>query len=180
LSSLCHLLIILDFNTPVFIRWLLDNLAKRLEAVSTSSEKFHLLLEEISGYKNLLYQTSGYIPARQSVAQLILDELKTRLYYFSRNFPQEQRVSKSAFSKINTSLSVPQLALLVRLMVETKLLNEVSQLSLLKNVAAFTSTPKAASISFESLRINYYMPGTAAKNIVKEHLLNMARLVNTY
>ncbi len=180
LASLCEILIALGFNTPCFIRWLSAGLENKLGEMSNLFEKCGFIEEEMLKYRTVNTLSEGYIPGNHSVKKIMISRLKVKLQYIARQSFEQQRTVKPALSKLNTVLSVPQLALLVRLMVETKILNEISQVALLKNVAACTSTSKAASISFESLRINYYTPAAPAKNIVKEYLLQMLRLVNTY
>lgn len=180
LPSFRDILIRLNFNLPSFIDWLSENFIQEIEAMSTISEKLQLVTTQILKYKSLNSIVNGYIPAERSVKHAVIIIFKTRLLYLTKQPFTETNFAKGALPKINTVLSVPQLALFVRLMIETKMLNETNQSAVLKNIAAVVSTSKTNSISFESLRINYYTPNLATKNIVKEYLLQMIRLVNSY
>jgi hypothetical protein len=180
LPSFRDILIRLNFNLPCFVDWLSENFIQQIEASSTMSEKLQLVISQILKYRNLNKIANGYIPAERSVKHAIITICKARLLYLTKQPLTESNVSNTALQKINTVLSVPQLALFVRLMVETKLLNETNQSAVLKNVAAVVFTSKTNAISFESLRVNYYTPNLATKNIVKEYLLQMIRLVNSY
>jgi hypothetical protein len=180
LVSFRDLLVELNFNTASFFNWLCFNVMQEIESAATPSQKSGMFLNAIAKYERCKVASYGYLPAEKPVRQAIVIFLKRELFCFIKTFPAEQPPSKTGMLKLNTVLSVPQLALLVRLMVETKILNEGNQSALLKSIAAVLSTSKAAAISSESLRVNYYTPSMASKTIVKEYLLQMIRLVNSY
>jgi hypothetical protein len=85
-----------------------------------------------------------------------------------------ETLSANTDSKVfQTPMSVPQLALFVRLLVESGTIKCQNQSLLLRAIAASFSTAKATSISSESLRIKYYATDPASVNIVKEYVIKM-------
>lgn len=172
-------LIKLNFNIPAFVDHLSANIFKQLQCADGLQEQLKLLSKELQKYTNLITCCHGYLSAKTSVKQYMISFLKFqfRLLSVQASYLPSKTIK---LPKLNSALSVPQLALFIRLMVETKIINETSQLPLLKNIAAIVSTPKASVVSAESLRVNYYTPGLAAKNITKEYLSQMIRLLNSY
>lgn len=177
-NALEEMLVKLNFNIPAFINFLVANTTAQAEAASAIPAKSQLLTAQLLKYKTTGVINTGYLPAENSVRQKMICFLQTQLQLLPAQpvYPAAEKPSQ----KLNTCLSVPQLALLIRLLMDTKIVNNTNQSALLKTIASFISTSKAASISPESLRINYYTPGVAAKNIIKEYLLQMLRLVNSY
>ena len=164
---------------PAFIRFLSVSISGKIQAASTVQARSELLIQQLVKYKSLNSFSGGYLVSGNSVKETMISYLETQLTVLAAQ-PSGHMMAEYKFTKLHTALSVPQLAFFTRLLVETKVLNEASQSALLKNLAAFVSTSKAPSISPESLRINYYTPNNATKNIIKEYLLQMIRLVNTY
>ncbi|QEC67915.1 hypothetical protein FRZ67_11615 [Panacibacter ginsenosidivorans] len=90
-------------------------------------------------------------------------------------------LSKDTDSILQTNLSVPQLALFMRLLVESGVIaerNNITQLT--SKAAAILQTKKSNCISAESLRIKYYAPEKAAINILKEYVSQMMQLLCRY
>lgn len=180
LAAFTDLLITLNFNTPGCIRWLCDNVSAQMEETAHPAGKCECVTSLLAKFENSSALTPGYKPAAVSVKQAMRTFLKRKLFYLVKMPLAQQPPAPGSNAKLNMGLSVPQLALLTRLMLDAKIISEANQSALLKKIAAVVSTSRAAALSFESLRINYYTPGTAAKAIVKEYLLQMIRLINTY
>lgn len=79
-------------------------------------------------------------------------------------------LSPPSFSKIETNLSVSQLAYLFRLLYETGYLKVRNQTDLLKFIANNFTTGNTTEISTRSLRSKYYNIDSATKDSVKELL----------
>jgi len=180
LTALADLLISLNFNTPGCIQWLCNNISAQIEESAHPAGKCECVTSLLAKFENSCSLTPGYKPAALSVKQALLTVLKRKLFYLVKMPPAQQPPAPGSPAKLNIGLSVPQLALLTRLMLDTKIISETNQSALLKKITAVVSTSRAAALSFESLRVNYYTPDTPAKAIVKEYLLQMVRLINTY
>ncbi|TKK64142.1 hypothetical protein FC093_23225 [Ilyomonas limi] len=74
---------------------------------------------------------------------------------------------------VTTSLSVTQLAVLLRLLVHCGMIKCSNQSALFRQIAGAVRTEKAAKLSAESLRIKYHTPERTAISIVKDCLLQM-------
>ncbi|MEC7753716.1 MAG: hypothetical protein VYB44_06775 [Bacteroidota bacterium] len=75
--------------------------------------------------------------------------------------------------KLNTKLSVPQLAYLIKIFIESGVLQNRNQREVLKFLAQFVRTKKAESISAESLRTKYYNVEENTKEAVKDILIEL-------
>lgn len=82
---------------------------------------------------------------------------------------------------ISIALSVPQLAVLLRLLVDAGIITGVTNITHFTGIVAKNiSTHKPVPVSAESLRSKYYSPDIPSLNIMKQHLLKMMRLISSY
>lgn len=82
---------------------------------------------------------------------------------------------------ISIALSVPQLAVLPRLLVDAGIITGVTNITHFTGIVAKNiSTSKPVPVSPESLRSKYYSPDIPSLNIMKQHLLKMMRLISSY
>lgn len=168
----------LNFNKGCFITWLVAKLDKELSAISAGSQKIEYIAEHLGWFYNLP-ESEGHCVMQASVKQVMIKALKLRLSIIKHG--EQPATSKKVSSpKINTALSVPQLALFVRLMIDSKIINESNNQAILKAAAAAIATGKTNVVSPDSLQVNFYTPNTASKIIIKEYLLQMMRLLNSY
>ncbi len=79
---------------------------------------------------------------------------------------------------IYTSLSVPQLAFFVKLLVDTGVVHNRNQTELLKTISKTIRTNRNEIISAESLRNKYYNVDKAATDSVKNVIINLLNQVN--
>jgi hypothetical protein len=183
-ENLCleELLTILNFNTPEYVNWLLASLEKETAAKATCTEKLAYLSGLLIQYKlKDAWNEGAFNPAAPSVMKSLMIMIKTAIKKITLEHEPVQSAPQMNFpGKLGTALSVPQLALFIRLLVDTKVIDQHSQSLLLKNIASVIHTARVSDISPESLRINYYTPNTAAKNIVKEYLINMVNRLKNY
>ncbi|MGN6211496.1 hypothetical protein [Parafilimonas sp.] len=179
-ASLENLLVCLNFNIPGFISRLCVNLQQAIDNSETQEAKIRLVTAELSKYSLMAATAHTYVPAEKPVKQIMLTLLRQHAFYLSHAPAAGGAGKQQPACRLSTTLSVPQLALFVRLLTDARIISETNQSALLKNVAAIVSTARTASISPESLRVNYYTPGLAAKNIVKDHLINMINLLRKY
>lgn len=75
--------------------------------------------------------------------------------------------------KLNTKLSVPQLAYLTKIFIESGVLQNRNQREVLKFLAQFIRTKKAENISAESLRSKFYNVEENTKETVKDVLIGL-------
>jgi hypothetical protein len=94
--------------------------------------------------------------------------------------PCPSSVQEPEEHRVHTSLSVQQLALLIRTAKDVGIITNKNQSALLKTIARIFRTPHSETISSESLRSKFYAPETAAKNTVKDLMLQMFNQVQKY
>ena len=81
-------------------------------------------------------------------------------------------------SKIQTSLSVAKLAVMIRLMVADKIIINKSIAPMLRTVAKLFTTLQKDEISFGSLETKYHAPDKATLNIMKDTLVKWSSLIS--
>lgn len=79
--------------------------------------------------------------------------------------------------KLKLELSVAQLAYLIKVFIEVKIIQNKSLTELLRFLAKFVVTKRAESISFDSLRAKHYNVERSTKESVKSMLLVMVRYI---
>jgi hypothetical protein len=102
------------------------------------------------------------------------------LYFIELKMEAMEEAAKEEQARLHTSLSVPQLALLIRLLAETGIVESDSQLELLRRFALLVVTRRVQSISAESLRVKYYAPEKAAITIMRDRVVQMLNLLKGY
>lgn len=94
---------------------------------------------------------------------------------------ESKKAPASSGEPLITSLSVPQLALLIRLMVDAGMLVQGQNISaLMSKIATHIQTRKVLHISAESLRVKYYSPEKAAISILRDYMQKMIQLLRNY
>jgi len=175
-----HILAALNYNSPAFIRLLTNKMEQGITNQHSLPQKLAYIMGELVHYHLLHGAGEGFIPAERSVKQTMISVLKKKHRLLQNMSALPAGNTRLQTGKLHTVLSVPQLAVFIRLLVETKVINETNNLSLLRSVAAVISTEKATILSPGSLKINYYTPGNPAKTIVKDYLLNMMNILRRY
>jgi len=78
--------------------------------------------------------------------------------------------------KIQTSLSVPALALFTRLFKDAGIYTNTNQTDILKFVSSHFTTQRQLGVSHASLQNKYYQIEESTKRKVYEHLMEMAQM----
>lgn len=172
------LLVNLNYNTLIFIQYLAEKLNKQLLQMQSAAEKIDYLALEYIRFKHCM-AANPCVPARPSLASTMLPVIKMHIAVVNEVKPAAAAMP-ALTTKTKTALSVPQLALFIRLIVDMKIIHADNHTSLLKTIAAVVSTPKVNDISAESLRNNFYTPNRAAREIMKDYLVGMLNLLKTY
>jgi hypothetical protein len=94
--------------------------------------------------------------------------------------PNEKKQGESnEGSKIQTSLTVPVLALLTRLFKEAGIYTNTNQTDILKSVSSHFTTPRQPEVSYGHLQTKYYQIDEGTKKKVSDLLIDMAQLCKT-
>lgn len=177
-----HLLIILNFNHPAFIIHSIDKILQEVNVLETQQEKI-LKLKFLRKGLNQVNCMPGVALHKDTTSvkdQLVtwIDEeiifLQSESNALKQTIADDQKNSNEI--KINTSLSVPQLAYFIRLLVENKTITNINQTEILKFISLNFSSLKRENISYIHLRSQYYKPELPIVESIKSLLLALVNL----
>jgi len=100
-----------------------------------------------------------------------------RVQHLSSNPHERSQDSFLDTFKLKLELSVAQLAYLIKVFIEVKLIQNKSLTELLRFLVKFVVTKRAESISYDSLRAKHYNVERSTKESVKSMLLAMVRYI---
>ena len=175
-------LILHNFNHGSFINQVMETWCQSINQLETTAEKteqwaIHLRtinrLHPLPGmhlYKNI-----------PTCKQLLLQAIDAEITIHQTQPANLQQFNLQPLpSPIQTTLSVPQLAGMIRLLVDTGILTCDNQTLLLKDISRAFATRHQKEVSPESLRQKYYHQDSATISILKTHLTNMMGQLRNY
>ncbi|TKK67396.1 hypothetical protein FC093_13930 [Ilyomonas limi] len=175
-----------NFNDWEFLNYLMNSLVQETAAKESLKEKADQWTFYLKKYEQL-YDVcnpmhSNQPPVKAWLCSAIRGELNdiNKKLQVPDNTAPFMPVAAAARGKILTGLSVNQLAVMSRLLVDSKIIQHSNQAELLKMFAVSLKTAKVDTISPDSLRAKYYSPDQAAITIVKEYLLQMLTQLKKY
>ncbi|MCU7550389.1 hypothetical protein OCK74_14810 [Chitinophagaceae bacterium LB-8] len=187
--QLMDLLIYMNFNTADLFSYYVSNIESTTAVCNMPAQKRDALL---SGLKTLnqLQEKPGiaFKPKMRSLKEQICSWISEEINYLD----QQQACLHASYvqsmptqdvddeEKLHTSLSVQQLAILIRAARDTGVLTNKNQSALLKTFAKVFRTPQAETISAESLRSKYYTTESNALESVKDILMKMFNKAQSY
>ncbi len=168
-----NLLYYYNFNSPAFVLYEFERLVNSLSGITTKSEKIQMLRTELKSINQLPVRVNYYfddnMPSlKEQVSTWITEEIK---YCEAGHFMQVTTLSGSEpENKINTTLSVAKLGLLIRLLVVDKIIINRTVAPMLRTVAKTFTTLQREEISFGSLETKYHAPDKATIDVMKDML----------
>ncbi|MGN6539852.1 MAG: hypothetical protein ACTHKY_03480 [Ginsengibacter sp.] len=187
-TKLDQLLIRMNFNSPLYVEHLQQKIITLVSAEGTKETKEEWLFHK--KYFGQFYQ-------RKDIVFMTNDAgLKTQLdnWFLQRIFNLDKGVVSSSASietslpkqksvkpqKLKSSLSVDQMALILRAADEMRIIMAKSLSSVFKNIAPHLSTPQKEDISFDSMRSKSYSAELRDKEVVIQMLRQMIDKVKEY
>ncbi len=178
-SGLEDLLTLCSFNCPGYLAFLYNSIDKKFNGL-TAREISFFISDELVKYKCLQPLTPcSFLPAALSIKKAMLSFLKTRKRSWE-NCTVTNPTPLQSHPKTMVNLSVPQMALFIKLFIEAGLIKSENHTAFLRHLAGALTTPNTNIISADSLRANFYSPGDAAKKIVKDQLFLMINQLKTH
>jgi hypothetical protein len=174
-----YLLISYNFNNGPFVSYLLHRFASEIpEGDAARHWTMHLQqVNRIANVPGICFDDQSPT-CREALMERITDEIKA-LDYISQLSPVNIN-GQTAINYIHTNLTVTQLAILIRLMVDVEVLECEKHADLMKNITAcFTSRNKTV-FSSESLRQKYYNQDPASLSILTSILNRMMAQLKRY
>jgi hypothetical protein len=166
-----------NFNDTRFINYIMDSWERELgelhphDAAAQWSQHLRMV-NRIADTASLALNAD-----HPSCKTLLSTAIEAEITALQRNPINHNNHSNSqpgdAAKPFQTNLTVTQLAGMVRLLVDTGIVNCESPSGLLRNVTTCFATRNRQSFSPDSLRQKYYHQDTASISILKTHLSNM-------
>jgi hypothetical protein len=176
-------LIYWNYNSTSFINFAIESIRHELNL--NQNENIGQLTDQLKKI-NLLVMKPGaalyhYKPStKERIQSWLLEEInfiQVQQTLFVRPAPMDKDAEDY---RINTSLSVQQLALWIRAAKDTGMIINKNHTALLKTMARIFTTPHSEKISPESLRIKSYINEKSAQNALKDLLMKMYKQVHNY
>lgn len=168
-----ELLINYNFNSTGFIDYETSLIKNKLNVENSIDENIALLKTEQFRIAQLKDRPGvGYELNQPTVKKQLTDWVieKIRNEELTNLKRKDKDLQIDPESKIQTSLSVAKLAVLIRLLVADKIIINKSVAPMLRTIAKLCTTLQKDDISFGSLETKYHAPDKATLNIMKEML----------
>lgn len=168
-----ELLLSNNFNAASFIDYEVNLIKNKLTDGNTMAENIALLeAEQLQVIQLKDRPDSGYELNRPSVKmqlnEWIIEKIKQVELAILKGKDKDLQIDPE--SKIQTSLSVAKLAVLIRLLVADKIIINKSIAPMLRTVAKLFTTLQKDDVSFGSLETKYHAPDKATLNMMREML----------
>jgi hypothetical protein len=166
-----QILIYNNFNSVCFINYEIDLIKSQLDKFQTSVDAVQFLHSEQNRITQLKMKPgisfdNQHPSIKRQLADWIADEIKREELKNLKDTNKDLLIAPE--SKIQTSLSVAKLAVLIRLMVVDKLIINRNVAPMLRTVTKLFTTLQKDEISFGSLETKYHAPDKATLNTMKE------------
>ena len=171
-TSIRNLLYYFNFNCSAFVMYEFDLLVEMITLLPSKSEKINWLRKELKTINQLPvrknYCFDENMPSlKEQVNTWIEEEIK---YCEAGHFTQSAAAATDPENKIQTTLSVAKLSLLIRLLVVDKIIVNRTIAPMLRTIAKTFTTLQREEISFGSLETKYHAPDKATISVMKEML----------
>lgn len=175
--------LLINYNTLSAFQYWTTYLKNEINQLETQKEKIAHLSFRLKGINQLPnLQDVVFDPNIKSLKKMVTQWIKEEKTHLE-SFPESVDIEKERTTptlKLEFNLSVPQLAFLIRLLVETGIIKSVSDRQLLSFFAQNVSTKKASNISFESLRIAYYKTESSVIESLKALVIKMLNVIHDF
>jgi hypothetical protein len=174
----------MNFNCESLVSCLTSAYEKEIEKIESVQDKIIQLAWYLKRVTQMPSQNDFQYNRHQKslkdkVSNWIVEEmcyLEKRLLLSNIQIPID-KTNESSGTKLQTSMSVPQLAYFLRILVEQEIIKYPSDKELLKFYAEHTSTKRAESISPESLRIKFYDIEDTTRDEVKSIIIRILNYI---
>ncbi|MDB5191486.1 MAG: hypothetical protein JWQ96_1049 [Segetibacter sp.] len=184
-SSVVNFIIFMNVNSGDMLRFLV----KKMEAAILQEDDMLEQIEEWAMRQKeiaLVQEKPGaqLITGSPSLKQLLQDAIASEITLLEKKTERQKNAPLPKLpgddTMLKTQLTVAQLAVLIRLMVDTGIIKCNNQLLFLKMVARSFQTPKKAAISADSLRTKFYTAEANAIDAIKDYLITMMNQLRQY
>lgn len=180
-------LLYLNFNSAQFINKYVQHIMLQVADASTIKDQLEVLAWWLKTIKQSTVKPGMSLLIKATSAHLQLigwlqDEIhflekKNQLTLLLPTPVSNNIIPKQSFK---TELTVKQLGLFIRLLVDVKIVQIDNQKELVNHIAAFTKTENQESISAQSLRRYYYAIDENTKDKMKDWFIKMINQIRKY
>jgi hypothetical protein len=173
----------LNYNTIKYFRYYTNYVVAQLENVDSSSGR----IERLAYFLKMVNQTQvkpgvGYNRTIHTLKEQLAEWIAEEVFYLEKMHKlNEKNAVGTALAedfKLKTEMSVSQLAYLLRVFIETRIINNKNVSDLIRFFSRFFQTKRLESISYESFRVRYYNTEDGTKRSVRNILLLMVDYIN--
>lgn len=178
------LLLYLNYNSIKYFRYYTNHIGGLLNDTDPSPDR----IERLSYILKMINQSQvkpgvGYNRTMRTLKEQISDWLSEEIAYLERIHQLNAKNSRidtamSETFKLRTEMPVAQLAYLLRIFVETKIVHNQNVSELIRFFSRFFLTKRLENISYESFRVRYYNVEDSTKRNVRNILLSMVDYIN--
>lgn len=168
-----------NFNVAFFTEHEIDKIKNKIAELQSHAEVILFLQAEQFRVSQLKVKSGLYFephqsPVKRQLTDWLMEEIKRQEVKTQKASNNELLIDPE--SKIQTSLSVAKLAVLVRLMVVDKVIINRTVAPMLKTVSKLFTTLQKDDISFGSLETKYHAPDKATLTVMKDMLTKWGAL----
>jgi hypothetical protein len=182
-ESIQSIFVYLNYNTiryfNYYTRYWVEQV-KTLESVPAKIEKFSFALKNINQIQ--IKPGVAYNPIYPSLKEQLVDWITEEISYLERllALTQKNLLSSGAIPtdfKVQTDLSLSQLAYMLRIFIDSKIIQNKNLSDILRFVSKCYQV-KHQNISYESFRVRYYNPEESIRKGVRSILLQLVDYIN--
>ncbi len=180
-NSVREILFYFNFNDDDFVAYLFGKLTALTESFLNNKEKIAGLRYEQKNINQLITKPNCYLsPSMPSLKEQVNNWIEEEIKFLQTepSFPILIKTEGEDDDKIQTSLSVTKLALLVKLMVIDKIITNRVVAQVLRIVIRTVTTAQTKNITFNSLETKYHNPDRGTISAVKEMLFRWINILN--
>lgn len=179
-EELRQIMYYLNYNAVKVLTYHAHYFTALLDAAETRTDKieklsFALKLINQSQVKPGVRYNQNSLPLKDQLTNYIVEEInyQERLQQLSGSPPDKSNDSFMPGFKLKFEASVSQLACLLRIFIETKLIQNNNLTQIMQFLVKFVITKRSETISFGSLRSKFYNVERGTKDSVRSMLLSM-------
>ncbi|MEY5047526.1 MAG: hypothetical protein RLZZ175_885 [Bacteroidota bacterium] len=167
-----------NFNSVHLFEYLKSMIISQIIEVFNPFQQEEILIDHFQIYNNIPVRkgysfTMDYLELKPSLVDWLKQELK-KCRKKQENFnPQQTNIIKEDTIKIETSLSVGQVAYFFKILVENGLITNKSHSNIIHFISGNFITKKSESVSFSSLKNKFYNIDDSTKFHIKGLLFKM-------
>ena len=190
-TPLDEMLIYMNFNSKPYMDNLIQRLSEKIHSSESISEKVEMLLFYSKEFKQILRKPGvAFNSEHKNIDVTIGGWFTQEIFYLEKKLQHTSALLSGNFgkpirkddhtSKVLCTLSVDQMAIVLRSFDELKILKARSLNAVFKTIVPYLSTPVRENISYDSMRSKSYAVETRDKEIVIQTLEQIIQKIMEY